>query len=110
MKRALTTPSNTAAGHRSDADEGLYHASDRVLIMAPSRGLGGGIERYIETLDWALADQKISSMRIDLNRSGLRAQLIMLGKARALLRESPARTRLVVGHRSLMPVATLLAR
>jgi phosphatidylinositol alpha-1,6-mannosyltransferase len=78
--------------------------------MAPSRGLGGGIERYIETLDWALADQKISSMRIDLNRSGLRAQLIMLGKARALLRESPARTRLVVGHRSLMPVATLLAR
>jgi hypothetical protein len=27
----------------------------RVLLLSPCRGLGGGIERYIETLEWAFA-------------------------------------------------------
>jgi len=104
-------PSDTVSGLRcADATENFHRTSDRVLLLTPSRGLGGGIERYIETLEWAFADQKITSQRIDLNRSGLRAHLRMLADGRALLRASPERTRMVVGHRALMPVATLLAR
>ena len=104
-------PSDTASDLRhANADENLYRSNERVLLLAPSRGLGGGIERYIETLEWAFADHKITSERIDLNRSGLRAHLKMLADGRMLLRASPKRTRLVVGHRGLMPVATLLAR
>jgi phosphatidyl-myo-inositol dimannoside synthase len=103
--------SGTASDLRhADADENLHRANERVLLLAPSRGLGGGIERYISTLEWAFADQKIVSQRIDLGRPGLRAHLKMLADGRALLRASPKRTRLVVGHRALMPVATLLAR
>jgi phosphatidyl-myo-inositol dimannoside synthase len=93
-----------------EADENLYRTSERVLLLSPSRGLGGGIERYIETLEWAFVDQKITSQRVDLNRPGLQAHLRMLADGRTLLRASPKRTRLVVGHRTLMPVATLLAR
>jgi phosphatidylinositol alpha-1,6-mannosyltransferase len=104
-------PSDIASDLRhADSDENLYRTSERVLLLSPSRGLGGGIERYIETLECAFADHKIASQRIDLNRSGLRAHLKMLADGRTLLRASPKRTRLVVGHRALMPLATLLAR
>ena len=76
-------PSDTASDLRhADADENLYRPSERVLLLAPSRGLGGGIERYIETLEWAFADQKVTSERIDLNRAGLRAHLQMLTDGR----------------------------
>jgi phosphatidyl-myo-inositol dimannoside synthase len=103
--------SDTASDLRqADADENLYRTSERVLLLAPSQGLGGGIERYIETLEWAFADRQVTSQRINLNRPGPRAHLRMLADGRKLLRASPERTRLVVGHRSLMPVATLLAR
>lgn len=95
---------------RTDTNENLCRGKGRLLLLAPSRGLGGGIERYIETLEWAFADQKIAWQRTDLNRPGLRAHLRMLSDARTILRASPEHTRLVVGHRSLMPVATLLAR
>jgi phosphatidyl-myo-inositol dimannoside synthase len=104
-------PSDAASDLRhTDADENLYLTSERVLLLSPSRGLGGGIERYIETLEWAFADQKVTSHRIDLARSGLHAHLRMLADGRKLLRASPKRTRLVVGHKALMPVASLLAR
>lgn len=104
-------PSDTASGLRhTDADDDLYRTSERVLLLAPSRGLGGGIERYIDTLEWAFADQRIPSQRIDLDRPGLRAHMKLLASGRTLLRVSAKRTRLVVGHRALMPVASLLAR
>ena len=78
-------PSDTASDLRHpDADDNLYRTSERVLLLAPSRGLGGGIERYIETLEWAFADQKVTSERIDLNRSGVRAHLKMLADGRTL--------------------------
>ena len=104
-------PSDTASAlRRADADENPHRTNERVLLLAPSLGLGGGIERYIDTLEWAFADQNIASQRIDLDRPGLRTHLRMLADGRALLRASPKCTRLVVGHRALMPVATLLAR
>jgi phosphatidyl-myo-inositol dimannoside synthase len=82
----------------------------RVLIMAPSRGHGGGIERYVETLEWAITAQGIACQRVDLDRASIRAHASMLAAGRSLLRASSEPARLVVGHRALLPVAALLAR
>jgi phosphatidyl-myo-inositol dimannoside synthase len=82
----------------------------RVLMLCPSNGLGGGIERYVETLEWALSLQRIYCQRVNLKWTGLRAHAAMLNDGRRLLRMSSAPVRLVVGHRTLLPVASLLAR
>jgi len=83
---------------------------DRVLLLTPSRGLGGGIERYVETLEWAIVAQGASCQRVDLSRAGIRAHATMLRRTRTLLRTTADSVRLVVGHPNLLPVATLLAR
>ncbi len=82
----------------------------RVLLLTPSRGLGGGIERYVDTLQWALSMQGVRCQRVDLKRVGIRAHAAMLSDGRKLLRGSSEPVRLVVGHRALLPVASLLAR
>ena len=103
--------SDTAADPRhADTDENRHGTSEGVLLLAPSRGLGGGIERYIGTIEWAFADQNVAWQRIDLQGTGPRAHLKMLANARTFLQTSARRLRLVVGHRTLMPVAALLAR
>ena len=84
--------------------------TSRALMLTPSRGLGGGIERYAETLEWAFAAQGVEFGRIDLDRSGPSAHARMLAQARSLLRASDAPTRLVLAHRALLPVASVLAR
>ena len=82
---------------------------DRVLLLSPSRGLGGGIERYLATLEWAFAAEGVESQRLDLSGPGARAHSRLLARGQAILRQSePAR--LVVAHRALLPVAALLAR
>lgn len=82
----------------------------RVLMLAPSRGRGGGIERYAETLEWALSSEGVAYDRLDLHGAGLGAQTRLLASARTALRDSGERTRLVLLHRTLLPVAALLAR
>ena len=84
--------------------------TSRVLLLTPSCGLGGGIERYVETLEWSFAAQGIEYQRIDLDRAGPAAHVRMLARARKQLRARPQLTRLVVAHRALLPVASLLAR
>jgi phosphatidyl-myo-inositol dimannoside synthase len=84
-------------------------STGQALLLAPSHGLGGGIERYLETLEWAFASSGIKSRRIDLERPGPRAHLRMLMDGRAALKKVAEPTRIVVGHRALLPVATLLA-
>jgi phosphatidyl-myo-inositol dimannoside synthase len=84
--------------------------SDRVLLLTPSRGLGGGIERYVETIEWAIGEQGVSCERLDLSQAGIRAHATMLAHGRAYLRASSEPVRLVVGHLDLLPVAALLAR
>jgi phosphatidyl-myo-inositol dimannoside synthase len=84
--------------------------TDRVLLLSPSRGLGGGIERYVETLEWALTAEGVEYQRLDLIRSGVRAHARLLAQGRASLRGEQEPTRLVVAHRTLLPVAVLLAR
>ena len=82
----------------------------RVLLLSPSHGLGGGIERYVATVEWAFAAEGIKCQRLDLSRSGGRAHMRLLAQGRAILRADPEPTRLVVAHRALLPVAALLAR
>jgi phosphatidyl-myo-inositol dimannoside synthase len=82
----------------------------RALLLSPSRGLGGGIERYVETLEWAFAAEGVPCRRLDLNGSGARAQVRLLAEGRTVLRGEKEPTRLVVAHRALLPVAVLLAR
>jgi phosphatidylinositol alpha-1,6-mannosyltransferase len=82
----------------------------QVLMLAPSRGLGGGIERYIETLEWAVVARGGACQRVDLARPGIRGHKTMLAEGRTALRASPEPVRLVVGHMALLPVATLLGR
>jgi phosphatidylinositol alpha-1,6-mannosyltransferase len=82
----------------------------RVLLLSPSRGLGGGIERYVATVEWAFAAEGVECLRVDLSRSGARAHARLLVRGRAILRANPEPTRLVVAHRALLPVAALLAQ
>ena len=84
--------------------------TSRVLLLSPSHGLGGGIERYVATVEWAFAAEGVGCRRLDLSRSGARAHLRLLAQGRAVLRADPEPTRLVVAHRALLPVAALLAR
>jgi phosphatidyl-myo-inositol dimannoside synthase len=81
----------------------------RVLLLAPSRDLGGGIERCLATLEWAFAALGVRCQRVDLSRPGLPAHARLLAAARTALRASPGPARLVAGHRALLPAAWLLA-
>lgn len=80
----------------------------RVLLLSPSRGLGGGIERYVEALEWAFTAEGIEYERLDMSGSGPRAHVQLLARGRAALRADSEPARLVVAHRALLPVAALL--
>jgi glycosyltransferase involved in cell wall biosynthesis len=82
----------------------------RVLLLAPSHGLGGGIERYVQTLEWAFAAKGVACDRISLGRSGVSGHVRMVAEGRAQMRAGGAPVRVVVAHRSLLPAASLLSR
>jgi hypothetical protein len=81
-----------------------------VLLLAPSRGLGGGIERYVRTVQSAFDDAGVASRRLDLARPGPAGHRALLAQAAAALATAATPTRLVIAHRALLPVAALLAR
>jgi glycosyltransferase involved in cell wall biosynthesis len=82
----------------------------RVLLLCPSRGLGGGIERYAAALESSLAIEGVRCQRLDLSEPGPRAHARMLAQGRAILRAAGEPVRLVAAHRTLLPVAILLGR
>ena len=81
----------------------------RALLLSPSRGRGGGIERYVETLESAFASQGVECRRVDLHGCGPAAHARLLAESRGQLRMSDTPTRVIVAHRALLPVASLLA-
>jgi glycosyltransferase involved in cell wall biosynthesis len=81
----------------------------QVLLLAPSRGLGGGIERYVEAVQSAFDDTGVASRRLDLARSGLAGHRALLAQAMAALAGIDSPTRVIIAHRALLPVATVLA-
>jgi phosphatidylinositol alpha-1,6-mannosyltransferase len=99
--------SGLGGDHGAGRDAGL---PGRVLLLSPSRGLGGGIERYVATLEWAFAAEGIPCQRLDLGRPGPRAHARLLAQGRAALRADTEPARLVVAHRALLPVASVLGR
>jgi phosphatidylinositol alpha-1,6-mannosyltransferase len=85
------------------------HAGN-VLLLAPSRGLGGGIERYVQTIQLAFDDAGVPSSRLDLTRPGPAGHRALLDAAAAVLADAAGPTRVIIGHRALLPLAALLAR
>jgi len=85
-------------------------AAGHALLLAPSRGLGGGIERYVETVAAAFADQGVACRRLDLARPGPGGQRALLAAAADALSRTAEPTRAIVAHPALLPVAALLAR
>ena len=81
-----------------------------VLLLTPSQGLGGGIERYVATLESAFDEAGVTSHRFDLPRPGPGGHRALLTAGRATLAGLPGPVRLVAAHRALLPVALLLAR
>jgi hypothetical protein len=83
--------------------------TEGVLLLSPSGGRGGGIERYVQTLEWALGAQGTWCQRADLRGPGPAAHARLLAQARRLLRASPVPVQVVAAHRALLPVAAALA-
>ena len=105
----MPTRMKTSGGEYTYEEEHADTAS-RVLLLAPSNGLGGGIERFIDTVQESFAELGTTCHRVDLERAGTRSHVKMLIEARRLLRSDAERTRLVVGHLALLPVAWALGR
>jgi phosphatidyl-myo-inositol dimannoside synthase len=104
MSRAAPTSSSTNGSAMPAGDR------PQALLLTPSRGLGGGIERYAETVQWAFAERGVTFRRVDLHGSGPAAHARMLADARRQLGKARVPVRLVLLHRTLLPVASLLAR
>ena len=66
--------------------------TDHVLLLTPSRGLGGGIERYAATVEWVLQSSGLAYRRIDLNGSGVKAHGGLLLEALHHLKSNPVKT------------------
>ncbi|HUZ22860.1 MAG TPA: glycosyltransferase family 4 protein [Streptosporangiaceae bacterium] len=84
--------------------------TDKVLLLTPSRGLGGGIERYAATVEWVLQSSGLAYRRMDLQGSGLKAYATLLMAAQNYLKANPSTTRLILAHRALLPLAVVLNR
>ena len=65
-------------------DAGSRRAA-RSLLLAPSRGLGGGIERYVQTVQSAFDDAGVASLRLDLARPGPAGHRALLAEGTAAL-------------------------
>lgn len=83
---------------------------NQVLLLAPSGGLGGGIERYVQTVQSAFDDAGVASRRLDLPRSGTRGHRALFAEAAAALATTDKPVRVVIAHRTLLPMASVLAR
>jgi glycosyltransferase involved in cell wall biosynthesis len=85
-----------------------------VALLAASQGLGGGIERYVSTIESALQEHEVSYRRIDLlgvdRPSGIRAKLRFLRRTRHLVKASREPVHLILAHGNLLPVVPLVAR
>lgn len=112
MTSETVLPHHDKAGARTATGvphRAVRHA-DRVLLLAPSRGLGGGIERYVQTVESAFDDAGVVSQRLDLIRPGPAGHRALLTEAAAALAGSAGPTRLVIAHRALLPAAAMLSR
>jgi phosphatidylinositol alpha-1,6-mannosyltransferase len=90
----------------------IRRSSRRVLLLAPSEGLGGGIERYVRGVEAALSEEKVDYVRMnvpssDNGRPTLLNKAAFVVKVMKFLYSHPQPTRLVVAHTGLLPVSIL---
>lgn len=82
--------------------------SERVLLLAPSRGLGGGIERYLSAIETVFQQEEVRYSRLDLRTRdysyGVYRKLRFISEVRRALRSSDDPVRLVIGHPNLLPL------
>jgi phosphatidylinositol alpha-1,6-mannosyltransferase len=91
-------------------EDGADASAGQVLLLAPSRGLGGGIERYVQTVQSAFDDVGVACRRLDLARPGSAGHRALLVEAGAALAGMTEPARVVIAHRTLLPAALLLRR
>lgn len=89
--------------------EGVLRNPGPVLLLAPSSGLGGGIERYVQTVQSALDDSGVDCNRLDLHQAGLAGHRALIAEAVGLTKPTTP-FRVIVAHRALLPAAMVLAR
>jgi phosphatidyl-myo-inositol dimannoside synthase len=82
----------------------------QVLLLSPSQGLGGGIERYVQGIQSAFDDEGVASRGLAPAKPGPAGHRALLAEAAAALAGAATPARLIVAHRALLPVATVLAR
>jgi len=82
----------------------------QALLLAPSCGLGGGIERYVQTVQSAFDDAGVVSLRLNLARPGPGGHRALLAAGTTALAAMTEPVRVVIAHRALLPVGALLAR
>jgi phosphatidylinositol alpha-1,6-mannosyltransferase len=97
-------------GRGTPAGHGATMTAGQALLLAPSHGLGGGIERYVQTVQSAFDEAGVPSRRLDLTRPGPGGHRALLAAAAAALDAMAGPARLVIAHRALLPAAALLAR
>ena len=109
LHRGDSGDSNAADAPAGTGDRGSATArTGQVLLLAPSRGLGGGIERYVETVQSAFGDAGVACKRLDLVRPGLPGHRALLAEAAAALAGTTTPARVIIAHRCLLPVALTL--
>jgi phosphatidyl-myo-inositol dimannoside synthase len=105
------TSETVLPGPRSQAERGhTAPRAGRVLLLAPSQGRGGGIERYVQTVQSAFDIAGVSTHRVNLSRPGPGGHRALYTEASAALAGVTEPTRVVASHRALLPVATALNR
>jgi phosphatidyl-myo-inositol dimannoside synthase len=106
MSRSFGRGRGLASGQAQRAAAGL-------LLLSPSRGLGGGIERYVAGLDEAVARRGIMCERLDLlvgqRSAGALTKILFAVNACRTVATARAPIRVVVAHRDLAPVLRLCA-
>ncbi|ADP80273.1 glycosyltransferase [Pseudofrankia inefficax] len=106
----LESPS-VLSTHRLDI--GAETGAPRVLLLAPSGGLGGGVERYLGTVEERLRAGGAEVHRLDLygpsRPRGARAQLRFAAATLRAARRFAPLDAVLTGHPSLIPVAAAAA-
>lgn len=82
------------------------------LLVAPSAGLGGGIERYVRTVEAVLTEGGITYQRMNLREGeeghpSFSKKVAFTREVHARLRRQDRPTRLIIAHRNLLPVAAV---
>src|SRR4051812_26133360 len=93
---------------------GMSGVNRRVLLLAPSEGLGGGIERFASGIEEVLVRAAVPCQRLNLRHSGqpltLAARIRFVRSVRRAVWTSDDPVRVVVAHANLLPAVSAVSR